>query len=588
MITPWLDKIFHTASEAFQNCLKRFPVTVCFIFALTAFLFYSVSEWHMSQPQAALLYYLSVGTLLSLTLHLWCEEIKRKALRWTAQIAGHALLIADALFLAYGALDNSITEITIAHAAGVLTVGISVFFLSFLKEKNDVASWNFALHSFNLLAASLFLGLVMYGSISLLVSSLPVLFGIHISFDCYLYLGIICCIWLSLMLFIGRLPQGAQKHDTEVQANKFLNGIIAYLFLPLTAGYLLVLYVYAIRIIANWQLPNGWVSWLTIAIMAICIVIEFCLYPTRMVEKKKKVELLARWLPVLILPLLLLMTIGIIRRISDYGVSINRLYLIILNGWFYVVCIGLFINKARRIHWIPISFALLFLLTSALPVNVANYTKKSIHNAVLKEIKANCNKKLPMNQDDYIDFLASLPKEQAIQINSRLIYLSSRFNENCYTDILKDGNDVYNSYYYSQLDTDTVEEIEVDTTNIDNGFVKNRTYQWNIDDNGKIDISEGYTAFYNVNETATITEEELKNNSIDICLEIEDSDIDDTIHFDTEMLKKLDLLTRKKSAVELPCQSGENKFMLNGFFLSQTGNDESLWILNYSGYLFNK
>ena len=152
MITPWLDKIFHTASEAFQNCLKRFPVTVCFIFALTAFLFYLVSEWHMSQPQAALLYYLSVGTLLSLTLHLWCEEIKRKALKWTAQIAGHALLIADALFLAYGALDNSITEITIAHTAGVLTVGISVFFLSFLKEKNDVASWNFALHSFNLLA----------------------------------------------------------------------------------------------------------------------------------------------------------------------------------------------------------------------------------------------------------------------------------------------------------------------------------------------------------------------------------------------------------------------------------------------------
>ena len=147
---------------------------------------------------------------------------------------------------------------------------------------------------------------------------------------------------------------------------------------------------------------------------------------------------------------------------------------------------------------------------------------------------------------------------------------------------------MYNSYYYSQLDTDTVEEIEVDTTNIDNGFVKNRTYQWNIDDNGKIDISEGYTAFYNVNETATITEEELKNNSIDICLEIEDSDIDDTIHFDTEMLKKLDLITRKKSAVELPCQSGENKFMLNGFFLSQTGNDESLWILNYSGYLFKK
>ena len=91
MITPWLDKIFHTASEAFQNCLKRFPVTVCFIFALTAFLFYSVSEWHMSQPQAALLYYLSVGTLLSLTLHLWCEEIKPEGTKMDGSDSGTRL-----------------------------------------------------------------------------------------------------------------------------------------------------------------------------------------------------------------------------------------------------------------------------------------------------------------------------------------------------------------------------------------------------------------------------------------------------------------------------------------------------------------
>lgn len=80
-------------------------------------------------------------------------------------------------------------------------------------------------------------------------------------------------------------------------------------------------------------------------------------------------------MPVLILPLLLLMTIGIIRRFNDYGITINRLYLATLNGWFYIVCIGLFVIKARRINWIPVSFAGIFLLTSALPVNYAGITR---------------------------------------------------------------------------------------------------------------------------------------------------------------------------------------------------------------------
>lgn len=62
-----------------------------------------------------------------------------------------------------------------------------------------------------------------------------------------------------------------------------------------------------------------------------CIAIEFGLYPTRMAHGKRMDELIARWLPAFVLPLLCLMTIGIIRRFNDYGVTINRLYLITLN-----------------------------------------------------------------------------------------------------------------------------------------------------------------------------------------------------------------------------------------------------------------
>lgn len=38
-----LHKVFHTLTEAFQNCLRRFPSTVCFVLALTAYLVYLVA-----------------------------------------------------------------------------------------------------------------------------------------------------------------------------------------------------------------------------------------------------------------------------------------------------------------------------------------------------------------------------------------------------------------------------------------------------------------------------------------------------------------------------------------------------------------
>ena len=92
-------------------------------------------------------------------------------------------------------------------------------------------------------------------------------------------------------------------------------------------------------------------------------------------------------LPIAILPLLVLMTIGIARRFNDYGITLNRLYLLTLNIWFYIVCIGLFVLRARRIQWIAVSFAGIFLLTSVLPVNYARLTHRYMFQALSIQIQ---------------------------------------------------------------------------------------------------------------------------------------------------------------------------------------------------------
>ena len=433
-----LTTLLRTLSGAFRRCTRRFPVTVAFAFALTAYLCYLVATEGKAADDKLLMttgYYLSVGTLLSLSLHLWAEEVKRRRVRVGVQVAAHLLLLADALFLYIYTMGSRMVDIGIAHGAAILAIGLSVFFLPFFREKDDIPAWNFAQYALGTLALTVIVGAVMSGGISLLALSLHQLFGVDVSYKCYLYILIMCSLLLPLLMFLGLLPEGERKHDRTPQPTVFLHSILHYLFLPLAGLYLLVLYVYAATIIARWELPDGWVSWLVTALMAGVIGIEMGLYPSRVKSHKPTDERIARWLPLLTLPLLVLMTVGIGRRFLDYGITLNRLYLATLNAWFYFVCIGLAAGRARRISWIPVSFSLVFLLTSVLPVNYANLTRR----VLLDEVKEALDDRRNLTEDQYEAWLLSLPREEARAVEDKLRYLQDWFGRESIQDLVKDG-----------------------------------------------------------------------------------------------------------------------------------------------------
>ena len=571
----FLNKAFHTLTEAFQNCLKRFPTTVCFVLALTAYLAYLVSTEMDDEEKLTLVlgYYFSVGTLLSLTLHLWSEEIKNRIKEISVHIVMHVLLIADAVYLYSLSPERSLTEISIAHGAAILALWLSVFFLSFTKEKNDIPSWNFASYTVGAFVTANVVGLIMSGGISLLVFSLHQLFDVDVSWKCYLYILVVCSVLLPMLLFLGMLPKNKLKHNQEPQPSEFLNGTIHFLFLPLMAGYLLVLYIYATRILISWELPTGWVSWLVVALMAGCIAIEFGLYPSRVSESKRINEWIARWLPALVLPLLILMTVGIIRRFNDYGVTINRLYLITLNIWCYIVCFGLVLTRARRISWIPISFSIIFLLTSVLPVNYASITRNVMRHSVEKELARSGKTDLPLSRNQYDNWLDSLPAKTALQVNDRLRYLHYWFGRKSIADLVdKDA---------SAADNDKAAD-------------GNRAVSYNgqASSQTSIEIPKGYSHFVIIPESSRqlkIPHKYIETGVLLASLGTRTDEMNDTAYID---LKNIEALQRYKYG-EMPpaqfkCNSDKCLFILTGFSLDyQEEGDEAL-LLNINGYLFKK
>lgn len=560
--------------------MKRFPVTVCYVVALSVYLAYLV-ETNAEGDRKWLLvwgYFFSVGTLLSLTLHLWTEERKSGAKKIIIHVVANALLLADTLFLYNLTSEQSYIEISIAHGAAILALGISIFFLSFTKEKNDIPSWNFAMHTITSFIIAQIVGYIMSGGISLLVFSLHKLFDVDVNGKCYMYILILFSVLLPMLLFLGMLPQGEEKHDRQPQSQNFLNGTIHYLFLPLLGGYLLVLYLYAARILSNWELPAGWVSWLVVTLMAGCIAIEFGLYPTRIRDGRRIDEWIARWMPALVLPLLMLMTVGIVRRFNDYGVTINRLYLITVNIWFYIVCIGLIFTKARRINWIPVSFAAIFLLTSVLPVNYASITRDILLKNVKTELEQTCDMPLPLSHKAYNAWLASLPEKKALEVNDKFLYLNDLFGGQVLVGLVEKNVSFHTAQYQDDKSSGKHSGKEL------------QSYYGQINPRESILVPKGYNRFISIqHKFSYFPHKYVETGILPVSLGHYTGEEKDTVYIDLKTLKEL---ARKGQNVISPtrfkCNSGDMLFVLDNFSVKYYEAGPEDLTLNMSGYLFKK
>ena len=169
-----ISTLLHTLCGTFRRCASRFPMAVAFTAALTAYLLYLVATEMNNENERLLVtlgYYFSVGTVLSLSLHLWGEEMKRRT-ALAVHVVAQVLLAADTIFLYHSIEESSIVGIAIAHVAGVLAIGLSVFFLSFLHERDDIAVGNFAQQTVAAFVLTVAIGMVMSGGLCLPLDTL--------------------------------------------------------------------------------------------------------------------------------------------------------------------------------------------------------------------------------------------------------------------------------------------------------------------------------------------------------------------------------------------------------------------------------
>ena len=413
--------------KQFGHCISRFPISVVLLVLLSGYLIYfnhvgGVTEkWHFF-----FIFYLATGALLGVSLQLLTEDFKHRLTAFITQFVVHALWLGISFYLAQ--FDRFSLPQLLGVFATVVAIGLSVFLMCFYRKGDDVPFWNFSLQTVVAIIAGVVVGGVLTLGLLLFAQSLEWLFGVQVSNSVFGDIPTVCMVLLAPLLFMNLIPAGEEKRLSVVQSySPFLKGVVQYLFIPLLLLYMVTLYVYAAKILLSWQLPVGWVSYLVTASMLGMVIILYLTYPLQHEQGKSFFKAVTRWLPLAMLPLLALMTVAIGRRLSDYGITVSRLYVLVFNIWCYIVCIGLLLCRNRRIWWVPASFAVILFLISVGPQSIANVTQRHLLTEASKAFTASGIKQLPLSGERYAQWLKTADPKVAAAIDGKLAYLQRDF-----------------------------------------------------------------------------------------------------------------------------------------------------------------
>ncbi len=411
------------------DAVKRFPVALGLAFVLMCYSLYIVHA-HGADDDffAKWAYFLATAFVLSAGLRLLSERIDNAPKSWAVRIVP-LVLWGGACYWLFCLIDSVTTKNLYLPLLCSMTLAVLVFFFTalFVRRHNDLQFWKFGSNVLKSVSLGLFVSTALFAGIALFFLILKMLFDIKVDGELFGDVAIVAYLGLMPVVALSSINSKDEIEEPLSESlSKVFDRIVHFLLLGLLALYMLSLYVYGLKFLFTLDLPKGWVSVLVSICMAGMLIVLFCVYPNKQLKSNKFDEALFKYLPALMLPLVALMSVGIIKRFIDYGITISRLWLLIVNLWYWAVCLYLVLSKEKRIVWIPVSFAGIFLLMSFGPWSVANITGCSLKSQARSIAEAK-GYALPVGVKDG-DALDS-------DFCDKLSYLHDNYPQSYYSDI---------------------------------------------------------------------------------------------------------------------------------------------------------
>ena len=245
-----------------------------------------------------------------------------------------------------------------------------------LGQRNRNMTWNYHIRLlFAIVVASAIVApIILCGVIAILVS-IHSLFNVTIQTAIAISLGVIlgfvcpCCA-MALM------PIDREAYDRPLIYNQFMKVVFQHILLPLVCIEAIVLYLFALTILIKWELPQGSVAYLIFSYAIAGTFVWYLLRPVFRSEPPSKLRFLERGYFISLLPLLVLLFVGIFRRIHDYSLTPARYLVLIGACWLTVVSVLMLFKKDRNVTPMLLSLPAIALLLLIGPWSMFSFPER--------------------------------------------------------------------------------------------------------------------------------------------------------------------------------------------------------------------
>jgi len=190
------------------------------------------------------------------------------------------------------------------------------------------------------LAEGLMIGMLLRGVIYAVVASIDFLFDLSLKEGWYSYPSVFNWLVITPLLCCTLLSD----YSGLTKVEKLLRIVVDRVLSTALVIYAVILYGYIFRILVKWELPNGGVAYMVLAFLCVALV---C-YLLRLQVKNRHYEWFYKFFPAIAVPPLVLLWIGIFRRIGEYGVTEDRFYLLVLAALVTLFVTMLVRERTRR------------------------------------------------------------------------------------------------------------------------------------------------------------------------------------------------------------------------------------------------
>ncbi len=352
---------FGEISSKTKDAFKRFPITISWAILGTLFTIYTVESGDFDDifyGKIILTFVLGISWFIATR---FFEEQFKTSKEWFMLVPFVFML---AFYFHLPTVETRFnSEFIIRFILYFIGGHLLVFVAPFILKWNKSAYFNYLKSVFTAIVRSLFFSLILYLGIVLALLAVKHLFNVDIKGERFFQIFIICLGIVNTWIYLSDFPKDIHSKKV-IDYTKALEVLVKYILIPLVILYLIILYAYSLKIVINWSLPKGWVSYLVIALSFLGFIIQILINPIQKISDSRPIKRFHPWFYYLLLPLIGLLFVAIFKRINEYGITENRYFVLVLALWILAMTLYMLYSKHKRIRVFPLSLAAISLVIS--------------------------------------------------------------------------------------------------------------------------------------------------------------------------------------------------------------------------------